>query len=201
MNALPKASRRHVLVAAGLATVLVGGGAGVALAAGTTSGSATPSATPPSSSSSSSSSGSAAKPPAPKPRSPHLDGTVTALASATITIKDHEGFTRTIRTSSATKYADGLTAALKTGTEIDAVGTVDKDTTSLDATTIGTHPTPPTGADGHGPGRGGPGHFGPGNRGPGQGGPDKNGGTRPRGAPSATATPKPPAGTPAPSAS
>jgi hypothetical protein len=193
MNALPKPSRRHVLVAAGLATVLVGGGAGVAIAASTTSGSATPST----SSSAGPGSSSTAKPPAPKPRSPHLDGTVTALGSGTITIKDRDGFTRTIRTTTATKYTDGLTAAPKTGTEIHAEGTVDQDGTSLDATTVGTRPTPPAGGEGHGPGPNGPGRGGPGH----VGGPDKDGGPRPTGAPTGTATPQPPAGSPAPSAS
>lgn len=67
---------------------------------------------------------------------PHLDGTVKTVSSTVITIKDRDGFTRTIKLSSATKYSGGLTKAPTVGTEIDADGAVDADGTSLDAASI-----------------------------------------------------------------
>jgi hypothetical protein len=67
---------------------------------------------------------------------PHLDGTVKTVSSTVITIKDRDGFTRTIKLSSATKYSGGLTKAPAVGIEIDADGAVDADGTSLDATSI-----------------------------------------------------------------
>jgi hypothetical protein len=71
----------------------------------------------------------------------HLVGYVTEVGSSTITIKDLDGFTRTIRTSSATTYVkDGATAtrsAITVGTVVRAVGKVDSDGTTLDATRVG----------------------------------------------------------------
>ncbi len=76
------------------------------------------------------------KKPAPAPHRPHIDGTVTSVSAATVTVTDRDGFTRTIVTSSGTKYGDGLTAQLPAGSRIHAEGTVDANGTSLDATTI-----------------------------------------------------------------
>ncbi len=111
------------------------------------------------------------------PHTPHLDGTVTAVTSSSITIKDHDGFTRTIVVSSATTYSGGLSAKPTVGTAIHAEGRVDSNGTSLDATTV----TKDTGPAGGGPGHG---------RGPGRG---------PAGAPGSGATP-PSAGATPPSA-
>jgi len=83
----------------------------------------------------------------PAPR-PHIDGTVASVSGDTVTVTDHDGFTRTIVTSTATTYAGGLSAPLAVGTEIHTTGTVDANHTSLDATQIGTRPTPPAGARG-----------------------------------------------------
>ena len=82
---------------------------------------------------------------------PHLHGTVVSVSGSTITITNHDGFTRVINTSGDTAYTDGLTADLAAGTEIRASGTVNADGTSLDATKVDTAPTP-----GDGPGKGGP---------------------------------------------
>jgi len=95
-----------------------------------------------------------------KPGQPIWFGAVTSAKSATITITDQQGFTRTIVTSSSTTYKDGLTSTPAVGTKIIAQGTVDKNGTSLDATAISALPK---GVAGPGPGRlgpGGPGGFG-----------------------------------------
>lgn len=72
----------------------------------------------------------------------HLVGWVTDVSGSSITIKDLDGFTRTIRTSSATTYVkDGATAtrsAVTVGTLVRAVGQVDSDGTTLDATKVAT---------------------------------------------------------------
>lgn len=140
---------RQLLAVGGLAAALVAGGGAAALA----SGSPSPGAT---SSGSASASSGTATPPTPKPGTPHLDGTVTSVNGSTIRIKDPQGFTRTIKTSSATTYTNGLTATPTTGTRIHATGTVDANGTDLDATTIGTPPAPHPA----GPGKGRP-HSGP----------------------------------------
>jgi hypothetical protein len=62
---------------------------------------------------------------------------VTSVNGNEILIKDFDGFTRTIKTSSKTTYRDGLTANPAVGTKIVAAGSVDADGTSLDATSIG----------------------------------------------------------------
>jgi hypothetical protein len=106
---------------------------------------------------------------------------VTSVHGNEILIKDFDGFTRTIKTSSKTTYRDGLTANPAVGTQIVAEGTVAADGTSLDATSIG------KGFEfGHGE-RGGFWHHGPG-RGF---GPRPPSGSAPSGAPSA-----PPSGAP-----
>ena len=126
---------------------------------------------------------------------PHLDGTVTGTADGAITIKDHEGFTRVINVSSSTEYTDDLTATPAGGTEIHAIGTVNADGISLDATEVGARPTPPAGgpgADGKGPGGKGPSADG---KGPGADGtgPDADAPKPPTG----TDAPAPPSGAPA----
>lgn len=112
---------------------------------------------------------------------PRLSGTVKSVSGTTILITDRQGFTRTIVTSSKTTYSDDLTASPATGTQIEAVGTVDANGTSLDATSIG-KPKGPGGFGG--PGGHGPGGFG---HGPGHG---PGGGPRPTGSGStSTASP------------
>jgi hypothetical protein len=88
---------------------------------------------------------------APK-HTPTLIGTVKSSGNSTIVITDFDGFTRTIKVSSATKYDDSLTATPKVGTRIEAEGKVDADGTTLDATVVET-PNQPAGPSG----RGGPG--------------------------------------------
>jgi hypothetical protein len=67
----------------------------------------------------------------------HLSGWVTKVDSDEITITDHDGFTRTIKTSGSTTYEkDGATAtrsAITVGTLVHAVGAVDDNGTALDA--------------------------------------------------------------------
>ena len=109
-------------------------------------------------------------------------GKVKSVTGTQILITDPEGFTRTIVTSSKTTYSDSLTASPAAGTQIEAVGTVDANGTSLDATSIG-KPKGPGPWGGHGPGGHGPG--GPG--GPGRTGP----GGPPPGAPGSSSTSSP----------
>lgn len=70
----------------------------------------------------------------------HLGGFVTKIDGDTITIVDHSGFTRTIRTSSATTYekngAAGKASDVTVGALIRAVGTVAANGTTLEATTV-----------------------------------------------------------------
>lgn len=155
--------------------------------------------------------GSRPTPPAPRP---HMGGTVTAVGSGTITIKDHDGFRRQIKTSSKTVYADGLKSPVAIGTHIEAEGTVDANGTSLDATTIHQASQPGDGGPGRGgadrggfgPGpMGGSGQGGPGQGGPGKGGPGGHDGsapTPPSGAPAAPlGAPAAPSGAPSTSTS
>jgi hypothetical protein len=58
----------------------------------------------------------------------HLEGLVTKVDGSTITIVDHDGFTRTIHAASA--------PAVKAGQFVAAVGTVDADGTTLDAISV-----------------------------------------------------------------
>jgi hypothetical protein len=150
--------RRLAVAGIGAAVLAVGG---VAVAQAATSGAPTPSG-----------SSSVPAPPGtsgvpdrgPREHRPHLAGTVVSASGGTITITDREGFQRTIHTTPATTYADGLTATPAAGTEIVAEGTVDTDKTSLKATRIAKRPDRPgrgRGFPGGGPGRHG---HGPGDR-------------------------------------
>jgi hypothetical protein len=130
--ALQSTRRMRIAVVGGAAAVVVAGGTGIAIAAASGPGSSTPTAAP-----SSPGSSAPAQPPAPPKHQPHLAGTVTSVRGNEILIKDFDGFTRTIKTSSKTAYRDGLTASPAVGTRIAAVGSVDADGTSLDATSIG----------------------------------------------------------------
>ena len=81
-----------------------------------------------------------------------------ALAQRKGLITDRDGFTRTIKVSAKTSYADGLTARPAVGAAIHAEGAVDADGVSLDATSVGKAPVGgPDGPGGHGMRRGGPG--------------------------------------------
>jgi hypothetical protein len=187
----PSRTGRRLAVAGVVAAALAVGGVAVAQAATSNAPSPSPSASP------------GAKPGdpdrGPRQHSPHLAGTVVSASGDTITITDFEGFQRTIHTSSATTYSDGLTATPAAGTKIVAEGTVDPDKTSLKATKIAKMPDRP------GPGRGfpggGPGGFpggGPGRHHDRDGTPPSGAPTPPSGSatpPSGSATP----GTPAPS--
>ncbi len=145
----PTLTRRHVV--AGLAALgLIGGGAVAADAA--TAGPSAPGA---------SATTTRPAPPAPKP---HIDGTVTAVSGSTITVKDHDGFTRQLDVSSSTKYTlDGKASsfgAVRDGRFVHGDGAVDSDGTSLDASTVAisaSAPRPAAGRDGRGPGARGPG--------------------------------------------
>ncbi len=159
-NPGPARPRHHLRLAAigAMAVVaLLGGGiTAVAYAAaptGSTSTVAAPTGSPAAPTSGSSAPGAGTRPARPTAK-PHLDGTVTSVSGNTVLMKDRDGFTRTVLVSSKTTYADGLTAVPPVGTEIHAVGTVDSNGTSLDATSIGKRPTPPAGGPGSGPGRG-----------------------------------------------
>lgn len=145
-NRLRQPVRRAVLAVA--ASGLLLGGATAAFAGDTGPTSNTIAASPSNATPASPTAG--ADRPAPRPRQPHLDGTVTATSAEAVTITDHDGFTRTIQVTPATSYEPGLTAPLAIGTHVHAVGTVDADRTSLDATTITTTPAKP------GPQAGGP---------------------------------------------
>jgi hypothetical protein len=84
----------------------------------------------------------------------HVAGWVTSVSGSTITLTDVSGFTRTVTTSSSTTYVkDGTTATsaiVTKGAFVRAVGSVDSDGTTLDATRVATgHP-----ARGDGPGDG-----------------------------------------------
>ncbi|MBW4041072.1 MAG: hypothetical protein HIU86_02945 [Acidobacteria bacterium] len=81
---------------------------------------------------------------------PHIGGTVQSVEGATVTVRDRDGFTRTIALQSGVTVAKGTatssTAAITKGTWIEAVGTVDANGTTLDATTVSIgRPTPPKG--------------------------------------------------------
>ena len=126
-------------------------------------------------------------------------GSVTAVSGSTITVRDMDGFTRTVTTSSGTTYTkDGSSAtasAVTSGAVVFARGTVDSDGTTLDATAVDVRT-----AAGRGPigGPAGPrGHVGPGGCGgpgrppgaPGERGP-RPGGTPPA-VPATPASPSP----------
>jgi hypothetical protein len=74
-----------------------------------------------------------------------LFGTVTAVGTGTITIKDPQGFSRTIAVGTSTTYTDGGAAGtladVVVGSEILAQGTIDSNLTTLDAVTIAVNST------------------------------------------------------------
>jgi hypothetical protein len=183
------------LAIAGVAAVALAVG-GVAVAQAATSNSAAPSGSP----SASASPGSSGAPDNDKrERGPFLAGTVVSASGSTITITDFQGFQRTIHTSSATTYSDGLTATPAAGTKIVAEGTVDQDKTSLAATRIAKLPDRAEGGHGFpgGHGRGFPG-GGPGDR---HGHDDSDGSATPSPGGSGTPSPSTPSpSTPSPSA-
>lgn len=182
----PSRTGRRLAVAGVAAAALAVGGVAVAQAATSNA----PSPSPSSSASPGAKPGDPDPDRGPRQHSPHLAGTVVSASDGTITITDFEGFQRTIHTSSATTYSDGLTATPAAGTKIVAEGTVDSDKTSLKATKIAKMPDRPEG-------RGFPG--GPG-RGPGGGFPGRHGdrdGTPPSGTPSpGTPSPSTPSASP-----
>ena len=165
----PRRHRVRVFTVSGLATAAVLGGAATAYAAsGGGMHPSTPS-TPPASSSTSDASPAPGRPAGPGARQhpvkhlPHLDGTVTRAADGTITITDHDGFTRSINVTAATAYTGGLTSTPATGTRIHAEGAIAADGTSLDATSIRRQPQPHAGGPAH--------HVKPGHAAPKAGGP------------------------------
>jgi hypothetical protein len=91
-----------------------------------------------------------------RPHTPHIGGTVLSVDGTTVTVKDPEGFTRTIRLQAGATVTKGTaastTAAITKGTWIEASGTVDANGTALDATTVSIgRPTPPKGGPHGGP--------------------------------------------------
>ncbi|MGI8417593.1 MAG: hypothetical protein ACR2P2_15615, partial [Nakamurella sp.] len=157
----PRRSRRVMAAGALAAALAVGGGVSIAAAASpahpaAAAGSAQAvAATTGASSAPTTTSGSSAAPkagsrPTPPAHQPHLGGTVMAVGSGTITIKDRDGFRRQIKTSSKTGYSDGLKSPVAVGTQIEAEGTVDANGTALDATAIRKAPQPGDGAPGRG---------------------------------------------------
>jgi hypothetical protein len=127
---------------------------------------------------------------------PHLAGTVKSISDTRILITDRDGFTRQIN---ITSKPDGVAV----GTRIHAVGTVNADGVSLDATSVVVAPEGEGKRDGgwgH-RGGGGPDGRGPGGWGPGgeRGGPPAAPSTPPSAGSSAPVTP-PSAGSTAPSA-
>jgi len=102
---------------------------------------------------------------------PHLLGTVVSVetsgSSPVIVIEDRDGFQRTIVTSSATTYtvngSAGTAAAVLVGKTIMAVGAVDANHTSLDATSVNVgRPAAGTAPQGAAPQGSAPQGFGPG---------------------------------------
>ena len=77
---------------------------------------------------------------------PHLEGTVVSVSDSTIVVSDRDGFWRSIATTSSTTYLANGSAAdrsrVTVGASVFALGTVDANHTSLDATTVGIG-TPP----------------------------------------------------------
>ena len=178
MRAFTKPSKRTAVAACAAAVVLgaIGvGTAGAAFADGA------PTAAPSSSSAPSTApagpaegvpGGPAADSTAPTPprHEPHIGGEVLSVSGSTVTVRDPEGFTRTIRLGDdVTVTKDGAAsdvAAVVQGEHIDATGQVASDGTTLDATAVAVgRPTPPAGRDA-GAAKGGPGH---GRRRPGSG--------------------------------
>jgi Domain of unknown function (DUF5666) len=99
-----------------------------------------------------------------------IDGSVTSVTGAAITVTDRDGFTRTIDTTAQTKYtldsAASSRAKVTTGSVVHAEGKVDADGMALDAASVdvaagakapAARPQPCAPAGGHGPAR--PGHH------------------------------------------
>ncbi|GAA4747337.1 hypothetical protein GCM10025783_19300 [Amnibacterium soli] len=113
--------------------------------------------------------------PGAKAHAPHIGGKVLTVDGSTVTVKDHDGFTRTIRLGDDVKVtkddASSSTSAIAKGAWIEASGTVDSNGTTLDATEVRIgQPTPP---------KGGP--IGPGGRAGAQGAPAApEGGAKPQ---------------------
>ncbi len=122
----------------------------------------------------------------PKAHAPHIGGSVLTVSGSTVTVKDRDGFTRTIRLGDGVKVtkddASSSASAITKGTWIEASGTVDANGTALDATEVRIgQPAGPRG-----------GHGGPGGR-PGDARP-----AAPKGAPAAPeGAPAAPEGAPA----
>jgi len=123
---------------------------------------------------------------------PTIGGTVTAVSADRVTIRDQQGFTRVVATSSQTTYGkDGATSArsaVTVGARVHAVGKVDANGTTLDASRVEV-----VTKTGRGPGMGGePGMGGgPGGRGHGGwGGPGSPGDQGPQ-TPNGSGTPSP----------
>lgn len=163
MRSFTRPSRRQALVT-GIAGVAVIGAVGVgsaAFAAGPTpSPGASAPAAPSGAPSGAPGQGTAGTDaPTPPKHEPHIGGEVLTVDGSTVTVKDPDGFTRTIALASDAKVTkDGSTssvAAITKGTHIEATGTVDANGTTLDATsvTIGM-PTPPAGGPAAGPAHG-----------------------------------------------
>jgi hypothetical protein len=121
--------------------------------------------------------------PGPRAHAPHIGGSVLTVDGSTVTVKDRDGFTRTIRLGDAVRVtkddASSSTSAITKGVWIEASGTVDANGTTLDASEVRIgQPAGPRG-----------GHGGPGGR------PGDHGGrpAGPDGAPAAPAAPSDPA--------
>ena len=85
-----------------------------------------------------------------KVHAPHIGGKVLTVDGSTVTVKDRDGFTRTIRLGDDVKVtkddASSSTSAIAKGVWIEASGTVDSNGTTLDATEVRIgQPTPPKG--------------------------------------------------------
>jgi hypothetical protein len=95
--------------------------------------------------------------PARRQHQPHLDGTVKSIGGGHIMIVDRDGFTRQINIAT-------VPSTVKVGVRVVAVGAVNADGVSLDATSVTPAPDRPDGRPGpggRGEGPGGPGHRGP----------------------------------------
>jgi hypothetical protein len=132
----------------------------------------------PAPSSSAGSYGAPARPGGPGQRThqPHLDGTVKSIGGGHVMIVDRDGFTRQINIAT-------VPSTVKVGVHVIAVGKVNADGVSLDATSVTVAPARPDGKLGPG------GYRGPG--GP-EGGPGWHG--RPGPAPSGSGAPPAPSG-------
>ncbi len=78
----------------------------------------------------------------------HIDGVVTAVDGAGLTVTDRDGFTRHLTTSSSTRYdtagQHSTADSIHPGSVLHAEGRVDSDGTTLDATTVTIRTAPST---------------------------------------------------------